>query len=240
VEFNFCAKKALLYAAVITISSMGWGQTLVASEPHNIVQLSATGTVQAKQDWLMVTLSVTRQGSDASSVQTSLRDALEAALTVVKKTSQAGAMEVRSGAFNLQPRYGNDGKISGWLGSTELVVEGSDFERISLAAAKAQTMAISNLTFGLSPSTRAQLENQAQALAIDGFKLKAVQIARGFGFADYGLRELIVQSADPPSGPVPRMMAMRSGGIVTDATSMPMEAGKTLVNVTVSGAVQLK
>jgi hypothetical protein len=39
---------------------------------------------------------------------------------------------------------------------------------------------------------------------------------------------------------MPRMMAMRSVAMVADAAPMPMEAGKTLVTVTVSGAVQLK
>jgi predicted secreted protein len=240
VEINRRAKKALLCVALITLASTGWSQTPVATEPRNIVQLSANGTVEAQQDWLTLTLSVTRQGSDASSVQSALRDASEAALTVLKKTAQAGAMEVRSGSFNLQPRYTNEGKINGWAGTTELIIEGNDFARISSAAAKAQTMAIGNLTFGLSRAARVQLENQAQALAIEGFKLKAAQIARGFGFADYGLREINVQSADQQGGPVPRMMAMRSAAMMADAAPMPMEAGKSLVIVTVSGAVQLK
>jgi predicted secreted protein len=204
------------------------------------VQLSANGVVEAQQDWLVLTLSVTRQGGDASTVQVALREASEAALNVLKRTSQAGVMDVRSGAFNLQPRYASDGKINGWVGNTELIVEGSDFGRISAAAAKAQTMAISNLTFGLSRAARTQLEGQAQVLAIEGFRLKATQIARGFGFSDYALREVSVQSADQQSGPMPRMMAMRSGAMAADAAPMPMEAGKSLVTVTVSGAVQLK
>jgi predicted secreted protein len=232
--------KTLLCVALLTTGSVGWGQTQAAAEPHNIVQLSANGTVEAQQDWLTVNLSATRQGIDASSVQTALREASEAALAELKKTTQAGVMEVRSGAFSLQPRYTNDGKINGWVGSTQLVIEGSDFARIGSAAARVQTMAISNLTFGLSRSAREQMDSQAQVLAIDGFKVKAGQIARGFGFADYGLRELNVQSADQQGGPVPRMMAMRSVAKTADAAPMPMEAGKTLVTVTVSGAVQLK
>ncbi len=233
-------KKALFCVALISSCSMGWSQTPVGVEPRNIVQLSANGVVEVQQDWLVLTLSVTRQGNEAGNVQTALRDASEAALTVLKRTTQAGAMEVRSGAFNLQPRYGNDGKINGWVGSSELIVEGSDFSRISLAAAKAQTMAVSNLTFGLSRTTRAQLESQAQVLAIEGFKLKAAQIARGFGFSDYALREVSVHSADPSGGPMPRMMAMSVGGMAPDVSPLPMEGGKSIVTVTVSGAVQLK
>ena len=239
-EINHRAKTALFCVALICVCSTGLSQTLGGIEPRNIVQLSANGAVEAQQDWLVLTLSVTRQGSDAGNVQTALRDASDAALTALKKTMQAGAMEVRSGTFNLQPRYGNDGKINGWVGTTELVVEGNDFARISLAASKAQTMAISNLTFGLSRATRTQLESQAQGLAIDGFKLKAAQIARGFGFSDFALREVSVHSADQSGGPVPRMMAMSVGAMAPDASPLPMLGGKSLVTVTVSGAVQLK
>lgn len=239
-EIHHRAKKALFFVALVSLSSMGWGQVQAAVEPSNIVQLSASGVVEAQQDWLVITLSATRQGSDASNVQTALRDASDAALSALKKTAQTGAMEVRSGAFNLQPRYSNDGKINGWVGSSELVVEGSDFARISLAAAKAQTMTVSNLTFGLSRAARTQLESQAQVFAIDGFKLKAAQIARGFGFADYALREVSVRSVDQSGGPVPRMMAMSVGSMASDAAPLPMEGGKSLVTVTVSGAVQLK
>ena len=177
-QISHRVKRTLSGFVLVSLVSAGWSQTIAGTEPHNIVQLSANGTVEAQQDWLTLALSATRQGNDAGSVQTALRDASEAALTTLKKTAQAGFMEVRSGAFNLQPRYGNDGKINGWVGSTELVIEGTDFARISSAAAKAQTMAISNLSFGLSRVARAQLETQAQVLAIDGFKLKAAQIAR--------------------------------------------------------------
>lgn len=230
----------LLSFALFTVPAGAWAQAANVPEPRNIIQLSATGTVEAQQDWLTLILSVTRQGTDANGVQTQLRDAMEGAISAVKKTAQPGAMEVRSGAFNLQPRYGNDGKINGWIGSSELVLEGNDFSRIGTASTKAQPLVISSLSFGLSRMARAQLETQAQTLAIDGFKLKAAQIARGFGFSDYALREVTVGAADQPGIPVPRLMAMSARAMVADAPPMPMESGKSLVLVTASGSVQLK
>jgi predicted secreted protein len=229
----------LLSIAVATSAGAAWAQAPAAAEPRNTVQLSATGSVEAQQDWLTVTLSTTREGSEPATVQTQLRQALDAALIAVKKTAEAGSMEVRSGAFSLQPRYGKDGKISSWVGSTELVLEGSDFARIGTAASRAQPMTISSLGFSLSRQATARLESQAQALAINGFKAKAFEIARGFGFADYALREVNVSAADQPGGPVPRFMPMAAKAMAMDAP-MPMESGKSLVLVTVSGSVQLK
>jgi predicted secreted protein len=209
-------------------------------ELRNIVQLSSEGMVEAQQDWLTVSLSATKEGSDASAVQVQLRQTLQTALTELKKAAAPGAMEVRSGAFSLQPRYGNDGKMSGWSGTAELLMEGTDFARIGTAASKAQPMTIRSIAFGLSRQARAQLETQAQALAIDNFKSRAAQIARSFGFTDYVLREVSVNSADQGGGPVPRMMAMSSRAMAADAAPVPMESGKSLVVVSVSGSVQLK
>lgn len=232
-----CRMGVLLVLA--TLASAAGAQALANPEPRNVVQLSASGSVEAQQDYLTVTLSTTREGSDAASVQTWLRQALDGALAELKKAALPNAMDVHSGGFNLQPRYGNDGKINGWMGSAELVLEGGDFARIGMAASKAHPLTISSMRFGLSRQARAQLESQAQALAIASFRARASDIARGFGFADYSLREVSVGTAEQPIGPVPRMMAMGAKSMVADA-AVPMESGKSLVQVSVSGAVQLK
>lgn len=230
------ALAALLLASATAASA----QTATPPEPRNVIHLSANGSVEAQQDWLTVTLSTTREGTDASAVQSYLRQAVDSALTEVKKTAQSGAMEVRSGAFNLRPRYANDGKINGWVGTSELVLEGSDFARIGTAAAKAQPLTIASLDFSLSRQARAQLETQAQALAIANFKTRAGEIARGFGFAEYSLRDVNVGTSDQQYTPRPRMAAMSLKSDMSAAAPVPMESGKTLVMVTVSGSVQLK
>ena len=231
-----CAALGLL--AVALAATTAHAQTGV--EPHNVVRLSASGSVEAVQDWLTLTLSTTREGSDPGAVQSYLRQAVDGALAEVKKTAQPGAMEVRSGAFSLQPRYSNDGKMSGWVGTAELVLEGADFPRIGNAAAKAQPLTISNLNFSLSRATRSQLESQAQKLAIDAFKTKSAEIARGFGFGDYALREVTVSAADQSLGPRPLMLAKSARSFAADSAPVPLESGKSQVFVTVSGAIQLK
>jgi predicted secreted protein len=235
------AKRAVMGVLVLlvaTTSLLARGQTMV--EPRNVVQLSANGSVEAYQDWLTLTLSITKEGSDASAIQSYLRQVVDSALAETKKTVQSGAMEVRTGVFSLQPRYGNDGKMSGWVGIAELVLEGSDFPRIGSAATRVQSMTIGNLGFSLSRATRMQLESQAQKLAIEGFKSKATEIAHGFGFADYILREVSVNAADQNFSPRPLMMAKSVRAMATDSAPVPLESGKSQVLVTVSGAIQLK
>ena len=210
---------------------------MTIAPPQNVLQLSATGQSEVQQDWLTLTLSTQAEGADAASVQATLRQALDAALAQVKSTAQPGQMDVRSGDFSVHPRYGRDGKISAWQGRAELLLEGRDFARITQAAARASTMTIGHLSFGLSREQRAKVEGEAQALAIERFKAKAAEIAKAFGFAGYTLREVTVSSDD--SGFQPRMygMAKEARAMLADAP-VPVEPGKSIVQATVSGSVQ--
>ena len=105
-------------------------------------------------------------------------------------------LQARSGAFGVYPRYDKNGKISGWQGNAELVLEGRDFTRISNTAGKIQTLTIAGMDFSLSRETQQKLETDVQALAIDRFKSRAKEVAKGFGFSDFQLREISISSAD--------------------------------------------
>src|SRR4051812_32615475 len=89
-------------------------QTLAA--PQNVLQLSASGTVEVQQDLLTLSLTTTREGPDANAVQAQLKSALDSALAEARKAALTGQMDVRTGNFSLYPRYARDGKISGWNG----------------------------------------------------------------------------------------------------------------------------
>ncbi|MGA8392472.1 MAG: SIMPL domain-containing protein [Burkholderiaceae bacterium] len=210
-----------------------------AVPPQNVAQLSASGSVEAPQDLLQVSLTTTREAADAATVQNQLKAALDAAMTEARKAVLPGQMDMRTGAFSLYPRYGRDGKITTWQGSAELVLEGRDFARISATSGKIQTLTVNQATFSLSREQRARLEGEAQAVAIERFKAKASEIARGFGFTGYTLREITVTANDQGYVPRPRMMAMEAKASAPDAP-LPVEAGRSTVLVTVSGSVQMR
>lgn len=233
------ATKTIAACIVLTGASGLFAQVNPVQETRNVIQLTSSGSVDVQQDMLTLTLGTTREGSDPALVQSQVRKAVEAALLEAKKAAQPGAMEVRTGAFGLQPRYGRDGKITGWQGSAELVLEGQDFGRIGTTASKVQTLTISNMAFSLSRELRSKAEGEAQELAIGRFKSKATEIARGFGFSGYTLREVTVHTNDQGYQPRPRMLAMEMKAVAADAP-VPLEAGKSAVVVNLSGSVQLK
>src|SRR4051812_31669056 len=160
--------KRLLAAGLLAASASLDAQTL--PPPQNVLQLQASGTVDVQQDLLTMTLTTARDGSDPGAVQSQLKTALEAALGEARKTAQAGQLDVRTGNFALYPRRNRDGHITGWSGSTELVLEGRDFARITQAAGRVQTMTLGGVSFGLSREQQARVEGEAQSLAIERFK----------------------------------------------------------------------
>jgi predicted secreted protein len=233
---NSVGSVAALYLA---LSASGAAVAQVPPPPQNVLQLSASGTVEVQQDLLSLTLSTSRDGPDPAAVQAQLKTALDTALAEARKAAQPGQLDVRTGNFGLYPRQSKDGKITGWLGTAELVLEGRDFARITHTAGKIQTMTLGGVSFGLSREQRAKVEGEAQSIAIDRFKAKAADLAKGFGFSGYSLREVAVNANDHGISPRPRMMAMEAKAAQADM-AVPVEAGKSNVIVTVSGSVQLR
>jgi predicted secreted protein len=212
-------------------------QTL--APPQNVLQLQASGTVEVQQDLLQMNLTTARDGTDPTAVQTQLKAALDAALAEAKKSAQPGQLDVRTGNFALYPRHTREGRISGWNGTAELILEGRDFARITQAAGRIQTMTLGGISFGLSREQRARVEGEAQTLAIDRFKSKAAELARGFGFSGYTLREVAVNANEPGFTPKLRMAA-QDARVASAEAAVPVEPGKSTVMVTVSGSVQLR
>ena len=224
---------------ILTSSSLVFSQPAVPQELQNIAHLSANGWVEVPQDILTISMTTSRDGLDAATVQAQLKQALDGALAQARRSTEPGLMDVRTGNFSLYPRFGKDGKTNGWQGSTELVLEGRDFLRITSTAGKIQTLTVGQLSFSLSREGRAKVEAEAQAMAIDRFKIKALEISKGFGFSDFSLRDITVDSNDQGRSSQPRMLSMQAKAMVSESP-IPVEAGKNSVSVTVSGTIKMQ
>lgn len=205
--------------------------------PQNVIGLSATATVDVPQDWLTVVFGTTREGADAGVVQGQLKQVLDAALAEARKAAKPGQVEVRTGGFSLQPRYAPKGGIAAWQGSTELIVEGRDAQAIAQLTSRVPGLTISRVGFSLSREARQKVEADVTAQAIEQFRARALTVSRQFGFTGYTVREVNV-GTDGPGGPVP-MMRMQATRGLADEAALPVEAGKTSVNATVNGSVQM-
>jgi predicted secreted protein len=221
--------------------------------PQNVLQLTAEANAEVQQDLLTITLATSRDGADAATVQTQLRQTLDVALVEARKAVRSGQLELRTGAFSIYPRYSpkpvaGGNSIVGWQGRAELVIEGRDIGAISqlagrlgaLPSAAGAGLSVARVVFALSREAREAAEAEVSTRAISRFKARAESYAKQFGFGGYMLREVTVSGSEatspfnPGNFKVARAMAAPAADEV-----QPVEAGKSNVSVTVGGSIQL-
>jgi predicted secreted protein len=215
--------------------------------PSNVISLSASASVEVLNDWLSITLSTSRDGTDANQVQSQLKQALEAALVEARKAAKPGQLEVQTGAFQLYPRYAPPnpkatgaaaaGGIAGWQGSAELTIQGRDTQAITQLAGRIQTLTIARVGFSLSREARERVEADVTAQAIARFRARADAITKAFGMGSYSIREVAVGSDE--SMPQQPRLRMQAAAMSAGQEALPVEAGKAVVTSNVSGSVQI-
>lgn len=208
-----------------------------AAALHQVLHLSASAQTDVPQDWLVISLSVQKEGLQAPAVQKQLNAVLAAALAVATPMAKTGALEVSTGEMNVSPRYGRDGKISAWVGSAQLVLQGRDGEQIATLASRLQELTVSNIDWRLSPDQKSAAEARIQAEAVARFQSKAQALTKQFGFVAYTLREVRVTAQEAGESMVMPRMAMAQ----MDAAPAPVPtvAGKSRVVVNISGSIAL-
>jgi predicted secreted protein len=208
-----------------------------SASPHQVVHLSASAQTELSEDWLSMTLSVQLDGAQATSVQKQLNAVLSAAMQKAQAALKPGAVELSTGNMNVSPRYGRDGKIQGWTGVAQMVLQGRDAEQIAAVAGRLEGLSVANIAWRLSAERKTEAEARLQAEAVARFQSKAQSLTKQFGFASYTLRE--VRTGENENGAVPMarmaMMAMDPSG-----SAVPTLPGKTKVVVSMAGSIQMR
>lgn len=228
-----------LLLAAFALAAAVQGAQAESPRIENVISFSTSANLEVTKDLLTVTLQVVRDGADAASVQAGLKQVLDAALAEAKKSAAPGQLDVRTGNFSLNPRYNRDGKINGWQGQAELVLEGRDLPRVAQTAGKLNGMNVIGVSQSLSRELTEKHDAQVTADAIAKFRARAGELARQFGFSGYTLREVNVQSVEQ-SGPPRPMYRMNADAVsMSAAAPVPVEAGRGTLTATVSGSVVL-
>lgn len=232
-------------AGAAVLGAAAQAQTLPPSAPPvapvaaQVVSLSASASVDVVPDWLTVTLQVSRDGVDGTVVQSQLRQVLEGALRPARAAAEPGQVEVRTGGFSVQPRTGRDGRITGWIGTAELVLEGRDGVRLSTLAARLPGMTVTGSGWSVSRALREKHESELTAQAILRFRQRADEVTRHFGQRAWSVREVNVMLQDEGGRPRPMVMMRAAAAAEADA-ALPTEAGRSTLSATVQGTVTLE
>lgn len=201
--------------------------------------LQAAASAEVKQDTVHMTLSVEVEASDQASAGNKLASSVDA---VVKRARGAKNITVSTGIYQVWPNTNSKGKIIGWRGQGQLILESQDFDAVGALAAKlGDKTSISGVSFSLSRQAQEAEERKLLSQAAQAFKERALAAANAFGFSGYKLSRIDVGG----SGgfvPAPRMAALSAAASKDSASfaNVPLEAGETTVSMSISGTIVLQ
>jgi predicted secreted protein len=243
-------------AAIALFWAMGCASIQAQSIPSSPVQalklgtiahLSASATTRVLQDWLMIRLSVQKEGAEAAMVQRQVNTTLAAALAQAQSEAKQndakpGAMELSTGQLNVSQRYNREGKTSGWLGTAELIVQGRDIDRITATAARLNGLTVSQVEWQISPELMSQSEAHVQSQAVAQWRTKANALTQQLGMSRYSIDDVTLSTQDNGQGIGPRVtsMVMRDPGPDARSAALSVQASQSQVTVVVSGQILLQ
>ncbi|HWS75238.1 MAG TPA: SIMPL domain-containing protein [Quisquiliibacterium sp.] len=207
-----------------------------ATPAHPLLRLEAQAQREVTDDIAVAVFFVERDGPQPDALQAAVNPVLQSALAELKRDA---SLQVRSGRYLTQPRYGRDGRIEGWRVRGELIAESEDIAAVSKATATlAGRMNVASIGFRLSDAKRRQAERALTDEAAAQLYDRARATARALGFADVQLVEANLSSSGQPGVPMMRA-AMAQGAAPAEATPVPLEPGRSQVSVTLNGTLKL-
>ena len=109
------------------------------------LSLQATASSEVKQDTVRIALAAEVEGRTS---RLRARSSARCWTTWNKRARDTKGVEVRTGNYNVWPNTGSKGKIAGWRGQGEVILESKDFEAAAALASKlSDKTAISSISF---------------------------------------------------------------------------------------------
>lgn len=203
---------------------------------YNTVELQAEAQRELANDTVTASLYVELNDANPAALAAAVNKAANEALRVAREYP---GVRVRSGNNQTYPVYAKGNVLQGWRARAEIRLESKDFQAASQLIGKLQAgMQLGNTAFSVSPEARRQAENELIAEAIAAFKARADIVRGALGGRSYKIQHLNVNtgySAPPPRFAVARAMAAAAPEVAAPA----LEAGVSMVTVTVSGAIEV-
>jgi predicted secreted protein len=200
----------------------------------DIVSLSAHAQAEVDNDRIQATLFAEREGSDPARLADAVNQDIDWALAELDKVT---VIDSSTPAYQTSPLY-QQGRITGWRVRQTIRLESADMTAMSDMLGKLQArLGLQAVNFLLSDERRQAVEEGLIKEALANFTARAAMVAGELGRGGYRLVDVQVNSAGSVRPPVPQMAMMRAEAAVA---APRLEGGNSLVQVMVSGTIQLK
>lgn len=199
------------------------------------IDLSAEAQLPAANDLLKAVVYSEANGSDPAEIARRVNQEIAEALRLIKSKA---SITVKTGNQHTYPVYGNNRRIDSWRMHSELLLESKDIATLSELLGRLQQMklALGNVSQSPSSSTRLEVEEAATREAIKAFERRAGVIAQTMG-KPYRIKQMNIQQV----GSFPPVMPMRAARamLTADAAPAPIEAGESMLTVSITGQIEL-
>lgn len=225
--------RPLLLAAPLLAALLATPTAAATSNSTTTIDLSAEAAQPAANDLARATVFAEATGPTPGALAKRVNSLVADGLKTAKAYS---SIKIQSGATHTYPVYTKGSRIEGWRMRSDLTLESGDTATLSELLGKLQeSMGVASLLMVPAPETRKKAESEAMIDAIAAFKARARVIADALG-KPYRIKHLTINSSGrSPAAPLMRSAALASA----EPVPMPIDAGETQINVTVSGQIEL-
>ena len=220
-----------IIAFLITVT----GFTVFAhdSEPlFNQVNLQAQVERDIPNDQLTVTLAVEEEGKDAAKIADKVNQDMDWALKIV---AQHKDINSSTQSYSTYPVY-DKRTVIGWRAIQQLELKSTHITALSDLIGKLQErLQVKNMRFSPTKETQEQYENELIEEAMVSFKQRVEIVKKHMNQKNVRIVNLHVNTG----GGHPQPIYTESRMIAMDSKSVPaVDAGTSMITVTVSGSVQ--
>ncbi|MEM7027423.1 MAG: SIMPL domain-containing protein [Pseudomonadota bacterium] len=219
----------ILCVSISNIATAHESETL-----FNRVNLQAQANMEIPNDEIQVILAVEKEGNDAASIANEINKTMEWALA---KKHKGEDVNLRTLSYNTYPVYKKQ-TIIAWRASQQLEIKGTSVAAITELAGELQVrLQIKSMRFMPSVESRKKYENLLIDEAMLAFEQRVELVKKHMEDKNIRIIDLNINTGNqgmPRPVYAERMMTMDS-----IAKSAPaVEAGTSLLTVTVNGSVQ--
>ena len=229
----------LVYFALCWLIAAGHAAADDAPPVYDRVSLTVTAQDRVANDTLVADLYSEREGEDATTVATEVNENVAWAVEEAKKVE---GVSVQTTGYHSHPVY-RDRTVIGWRVRQSIRLESRDPAGLSELIGNLQgRLAMSAISYRISPERRAQAENALIEQALASFGERAALISAQLGRPGYRIVEIDVLTSGTPLRPIQmqRMAMAMESDAASGAAPPALESGEQDVQVTVKGTIEMK
>jgi predicted secreted protein len=205
-------------------------------EARNRVRFRVESAREVANDWMRVVIGVSAEDVDPAALADTVNRAMAWALEQAREESR---VEAESGGYQTHPVH-EKGKLRRWRASQDLLLEGSDSKAMTTLVGLLQSrLQLRSFQFAVSHETRARVEEELVAEALDAFRSRAEIVRKSLDAGGYAIDDISIDTGAGRPQPVMRAQ-FAEAGMASSVAPPAVEGGSSRVTVAVHGTIALE